>query len=350
MAADPTDSPARTADRVARYKALLAPGSGLREGLERIQHGRTGALVVLGYNRDVAGLFTGGFGIDVPFAPTSLRELAKMDGAILLSSDLSRILYAGVHLAASPEIPTVETGTRHGAADRFARQTGVPVVTVSASMSTIALFLEGERHPILPPGELMNRANQLLKTLGQYADRLRQLLATLTTAELHDQVTDRDVASVLQRWEMSRRLHVETSAAVRELGTDGRLLGLQLQELWPDLSGQIELLALDYTTVEGDPLDVTALAALSTHDVLNLDLVLRELRLAPDDMGGHGHRVLAQIPGLPSTVGPRLVAHFGTVQNLVAAPQHELQGIEGVGEQRAKAIREALLRLEEPGG
>ena len=108
--------------------ANVAPGTVLREGLERILRGRTGALIVLGHDRVVESISTGGFGLDVPFSATGVRELAKMDGAIILDKDANRILRAAVHLMPDPSIETDESGTRHRTADRVARQTGVPVI------------------------------------------------------------------------------------------------------------------------------------------------------------------------------------------------------------------------------
>ena len=90
--------------RLLENLALMAPGTPLRDGFERILRGRTGALVVLGQNRDITHICTGGFALDVPYSPTALRELAKMDGAIVLDWELdrqgrrttARILRAGV--------------------------------------------------------------------------------------------------------------------------------------------------------------------------------------------------------------------------------------------------------------
>ena len=138
----------RTEDQLRLRAALsaIAPGTPLRDGLERILRGRTGALLVLGQDRLVESISTGGFTLDVPFTATGLRELAKMDGAIILDRDVTRIHRAAVHLMPDPSIPTTESGTRHRTAERVARQTGIPVISVSASMHTIALYLGDVRH------------------------------------------------------------------------------------------------------------------------------------------------------------------------------------------------------------
>ena len=123
--------------------ARVAPGTPLRDSLERILRGRTGALIVLGYDKIVESLCTGGFPLDVEFSATRLRELCKMDGAVVLSTDGTRIVRAAVHLMPDPSIPTEESGTRHRTAERVAKQTGYPVISVSQSMHIIGLYVSG---------------------------------------------------------------------------------------------------------------------------------------------------------------------------------------------------------------
>src|SRR5699024_9194139 len=159
----------------------------LREGLDRILRGRTGALVVLGTNPTVESISTGGFPIDVPYSPTSLRELAKMDGAIIYDLERDRLLGAGVHPMPDADIPTDETGTRHRTADRVSVQTGLAVLSVSASMSTISLFIDGHRHLVEHTEEVLSRANQALQTLERYRERLRVLIHRLSTLEVEEQ-------------------------------------------------------------------------------------------------------------------------------------------------------------------
>ena len=211
--------------------ATMAPGTPLREGFERILRGRTGALIVLGNTREVQQLCTGGFLLDVPYTPTALRELAKMDGAIVLDTQRFRIVRAGVHLMPDPVLETIETGTRHRTADRVAQQTGVPVVTISASMSTISLYVGGQRRVVEHSEHILSRANQALQTLERYRGRLSELTNRLSALEVHDQVSVKDVALVAQQIEMVHRLQLELEGYVIELGTDGRLLSLQLFEL-----------------------------------------------------------------------------------------------------------------------
>ena len=129
---------------------LVAPGTQLREGLDRILQARMGALIVVGDGPDVLSVCSGGFLLDAEFTPQRLSELAKMDGAIILAADTSRVARANVHLVPDPNVPTSETGTRHRTAERVGRQLDVPVITVSEDMSLVTIHRRGEKHTLEP--------------------------------------------------------------------------------------------------------------------------------------------------------------------------------------------------------
>ena len=182
----------------------------------------------------------------MPFTATGLRELAKMDGAIIVDRDITRILKAAVHLMPDQSIPSEETGTRHRTADRVARQTGFPVISVSQSMQIIAAYVGETRHVLEEAGQILARANQALATLERYKLRLDEVSSTLSALEIEDLVTVRDVAVVAQRLEMVIRIAAEIEDYVLELGTDGRLLSLQLEELITGVDAERELVIRDY--------------------------------------------------------------------------------------------------------
>jgi diadenylate cyclase len=328
----------------------LAPGTPMRDGLERILRGRTGALVVLGDNEIITEISTGGFALDVPFTPTVLRELAKMDGAIVLDGPRERIVRAGVHLMPDRSIETSETGTRHRTAERVARQAGLPVVSVSASMATISLFLDDQRHVVEHSGLILSRAEQALQTLERYRGRLAQVIARLSSLEVQDSVTIRDVALVAQRLEMVRRLEEEIESYALELGTDGRLLTLQLSELAVDFARLPELLESDYRQHDDADFSLTHLRRLSTPQLVEPAVVARAMGFGPvvnldARVASRGFRQVAQISRLPAALGTRIIEHFGNLQALFGASIAELQAVEGVGESRAQVIRDGLLRL-----
>ncbi|HVE74782.1 MAG TPA: DNA integrity scanning diadenylate cyclase DisA [Mycobacteriales bacterium] len=337
----------------------VAPGTALRDGLERILRGNTGGLVVLGYDKAVEALCTGGFELDVDFSATRLRELAKMDGAVVVTEDLARIVRAGVQLVPDPNILTEETGTRHRTAERVAKQTGFPVVSVSQSMRIIALYIEGVRYVLDDSAAILSRANQALATLERYKLRLDEVAGTLSALEIEDLVTVRDVMAVSQRLEMVRRIAAEIEGYVVELGTDGRLLVLQLEELMAGVEGDRELIVRDYIVSGsgrrarrvGDAL--TNLDQVSAADLLDLSALAKAIgypagvEALETPVSPRGYRLLAKVPRLPGLVVDRLVEHFGGLQKLLAAGFDDLQAVEGVGETRARSVREGLSRLAE---
>lgn len=335
-------------ERLGRYQAQIAPGTPFREGLDRILAGRTGALIAIGDTEEVSQVSNGGFRLDVSFTPTGLRELSKMDGGLVVTSDLSRIVRAGVHFTPDSSIETVETGTRHASADRLAKQTNIPVVTVSASMSTIALYLEGQRHVVERTDVLLARANQALDALSRYNDRLDGVTSTLSSLEVADQVTARDVVLVAQRLELVRRLAGEVRGFIRQLGVDGRLLDLQLHEATDHLSDLAGHLRLDYSD-DAEVMAFDRLADLVDAEIVDLDRVAAALGFSglDDKLTARGVRQLLLIPRLPASLAPRLLDHFGGLQALFAASHSELREVDGVDEPRAILIRDGLVRLTE---
>lgn len=336
--------------------AAIAPGTPLHDGLERILRGRTGALIVMGHDKVVDSISTGGFNIDVPFTPTALRELAKMDGAIVIDGDATRIHTANVHLMPDNSIPSDETGTRHRTADRAAKQTGHPVISVSHSMQIIAVYVGETRYVLEDSGQILARANQAVATLERYKMRLDEVSSTLSALEIEDLVTVRDVAVVAQRLEMVRRIAAEIEGYIVELGTDGRLLTLQLEELVTGVAEEREIVVRDYQAgrrrKQAPETVLAALETLDPTDLVDIGHVAKALGLGgADHLDGavtpRGYRLLAKVPRLPSTVIDGLVAHFDTLQKLLSAGVEELQIVDGVGELRARSVRESLSRLAE---
>jgi diadenylate cyclase len=336
--------------------AAVAPGTPLREGLDRILQGSRGALVVIGDGPEVLAICSGGFLLDAEYTPQRLSELAKMDGAIILAPDSSRIARANVHLVPNPNVPTSETGTRHRTAERVARSIGVPVVSVSEDMKSIAVYYGDVKQPLEASTRLLNRANQALSTLERYKSRLDSVSGTLSALEVEDLVTVREVVTVLQRTEMVRRISEEIHDYIIELGTDGRLVRLQLEELMGGVEDDRRLVIKDYFHVEeGWNLNeaMEALAELGTEDLLDIKAVTSVLRLPVEasdmDMSlqPRGYRLLAKIPRLPESVVEHIVAHFGNLQKILRATVDDLDEVEGVGESRARAIKEGLSRLAE---
>ena len=335
--------------------ALVAPGTPLREGIDRILQSNMGALIVIGDGPDVLSICSGGFLLDAGFTPQRLSELAKMDGAIILAADGSRIARANVHLVPDPSIPTSETGTRHRTAERVARQIARPVVTVSEEMSMVSIHFQGSKKTLEPIPRVLARSDQALQILGRYKGRLDQVSGNLSALEVEDLVTARDVAEMMQRADMVRRIAAEIRGYVVELGTDGRLVELQLEELTSGVVDDLRLVCHDYFVESSDwELDAVLEGLAGLHDDAILDLreVLRVLHLPSDteldsSVSPRGHRLLAKIPRLPEAVASKIVDRFGSLTKLMRASIADLVEVEGVGEVRARAIKDGLARLAE---
>jgi len=338
--------------------ANVAPGTLLREGLDRILQGGKGALIVVGDGPEVLQICSGGFLLDAEFSPQRLAELAKMDGAIVLAPDASRIARANVHLVPDPAVPTSETGTRHRTAERVARLIDVPVLSVSEDMGVITLYRHDQKHTFETIARLFSRANQALSTLERYRARLDAVSAVLSTLELEDGVTGRDVVHVLQRLEMVRRIAEEIDGYVVELGADGRLVLLQLGELMGGVPDDRRAVLRDYVDASGGWIPEKALVALSVlpaDGLLDPKAVARAVRLGrqgedlDSPLQARGFRLLSRAPRLSEAVVTRLVDRFGSLQKLLQASVADLCCVDGVGELRAATIRDSLDRLVESG-
>ncbi len=337
--------------------ARVAPGTPLRAGVERVVRAKMGALVVVGDGPEVLAICSGGFPLDLPFTPQRLSELAKMDGAIILSSDGERIARANVHLLPDPSFPTSETGTRHRTAERVARSLEVPVISISEEMAVIQVYVGAARHQVQEVGRLLDRANQALQTLERYSTRLDDAVGELTTLELEDLVTLRDVGVVLQRSEMVHRISDEIETAIIELGLDARLLRLQFDELYGDTDDDLSLVVGDYVPADRSVHAVLdQLAALDDDQLLDLRLAASCLGL-PHEKGTQldlnqglsprGARLLGRVPRLPQPVALAVAEHFGDLSKILRATVPNLMEVEGVSAERAQAIKDALSRLTE---
>jgi diadenylate cyclase len=336
--------------------AMVAPGTALRDGLERIVRGNTGALIVLGFDPGVRDICSGGFELDTEFSATRLRELAKMDGAVVLDQDGRRVLRAAVQLVPDPRLPTQESGTRHRTAERVARQTGYPVISVSKSMRTIAIFTGSDRYVLEDSAALLTRAHQALATLERYKRRLDDAASALSALEIEDRVTISDIAIVAQRLEMARRVTDEIGGYLVELGTDGGLLGLQLEELTAGTARERDLLLRDYASDPRMAADAgvaaAALAALGADELLDLAAVAAAVGLSATEglgqqVSSRGYRLLGQVPRLPQAIADELIDHFGGLQKLLSASAQDLRRVTGVDPALATSVREGLSRLAE---
>jgi diadenylate cyclase len=335
---------------------MAAPGTPLREGIDNIVLSKTGGLIVIGDPEEISFLLSGGITIDVEYSPALLYQVAKMDGAIILNKDATRIGWANVQLMPDPTILSSETGTRHRTAERVSKQTPALVVAISERRDVVSLYLGGMKYILEDIPAVLTKANQGLATLDKYRARLDQVSARLTALEFEGGVTLWDALSALQRAELMTRMAVEVERYIVELGTEGRLIEMQLEETMVGVAADRAALVRDYATDDSEhglEERQAELAELSHQDLLDFGRLAellgydRKLNTLDFAVAPRGYRVLGRIPRLPKLVVQKIVHEFGGLEEILSASDGDLEAVEGVGAQRAKDIREGVRRLQE---
>jgi diadenylate cyclase len=339
-----------------RALEMVAPGTSLREGLEDILNAGTGGLLAIGDPEELSFLFSGGIKLDIDYSPAMLYQVAKMDGAIILNANATKISMANVQLMPDPTILTQETGTRHRTAERVSKQIEAIVIAISQRREVISVYVDGVKYILEDIPVVLAKANQALATLEKYRTRLDQVSTRLTALEFEGGVTLHDVLTVLQRSEMVTRMAVEIERYIVELGSEGRLIEMQLEETIVGTATEKAALVHDYLAHYSEEAFTTAMEQISRlahQDLLDFGRLAellaydRKLNTLDYPVSPRGYRILGRIPRLPKLVVAQIVGEFGGLDELLAATDAELEMIEGVGEIRAKEIREGLRRLQE---
>ena len=340
-------------DRLLRVLRSVAPGRPLREGLENVLRAKNGGLIVLGENPEVLEITEGGFVINADFSPSNLYELAKMDGAIILSKDAKKILAANTQMIPDQNIPSSETGIRHRTAERVARQTGALVIAISQRRGIITIYKGTLRYVLRDLGVILTKANQAVQTLEKYRSVLDKFLVALSVMEFQETVTLFDVAKAIQRVEMVLRVVKEIERYTTELGVEGRLITMQVEELVSNVEEEGLLIIQDYATTLADKTPAAILGVIGSwpaEDFLDLSLLARALgypgsaSILDQHVVPRGYRILQKVPRLPLPVIDNLVKTFGALNKILLATIEELDEVEGIGEVRARSIKEGLSR------
>ncbi|MBS4535023.1 DNA integrity scanning diadenylate cyclase DisA [Clostridium sp. D2Q-14] len=335
---------------------MVSPGTVLREALENIVRAKTGALIVVADSKEVMETVDGGFNINSEFIPAYLYELAKMDGAIILNHNCTRILYANTQLIPRFDIDSKETGTRHRTAERVAKQTNELVISISERRNIITLYKGEHKYVIREISNILNKANQAIQTLEKYKVVLNQTIINLSALEFEDLVTIADVTKVLQRTEMVRRIAVEIEKYILELGNEGRLISMQLEELTNNVEEDGLYVIMDYERREEEYSfeDIRKeIKQLSSEELLepqNISYILGygyDINSLEQGICPRGYRILSRIPRLPSNVLENLISNFETFQEILKASTRDLDKVEGIGEVRARTIKDGLRRFQE---
>jgi diadenylate cyclase len=347
---------ARLDPRLLQSLDMVAPGTPLREGIDNIIHARTGGLILIAEPEDVSYLFSGGIRLDIDYTPALLYQVAKMDGAIVLDPPATKIHWANVQLMPDPTILSMETGTRHRTAERVSKQTKALVIAISQRRDVVSLYVEGLKYILQEIPQVLSKANQGLATLEKYRSRLDQVSARLTGLELLGGCTLHDVLSTVQRAELVSRMGAEVERYIIELGTEGRLIEMQLEETVVGVMGERVALVRDYSLVDSDERVESILQELATvphQELLDFgrlaELLGYDRKTSTFDVtvSPRGYRALSRIPRLPRLVVHEVVQTFGDLDAIVNATEDELAAIDGVGPARAREIREGLRSLQE---
>jgi diadenylate cyclase len=338
----------------------VAPGTLLREGLENVLRAKTGGLIVVGVNNELMKIVDGGFAIDCECTPSHLYELSKMDGAIILSDDATRILYANTQLLPDNSIVSDETGIRHRTADRVAKQTGRLVISVSQRRNIITLYKGNLHYELSEIGVILTKATQAIRTLERYKSVLAQQLSELGMLEFEDIVTMSEVVQVIQKFDIVLRISDEIESYIIELGSEGRLVKMQLDDLMKNVEDEARRVLRDYQRTNKQELELKDMFSFhkktsekGTDDYIDSNRILKLLgysnygNMLDENLTPRGYRMLHRIPRLRATVINKLVEHFERLPHIVAASKEELDEVDGVGAGLARTIREGLQRLQE---
>ena len=341
-------------DDIIEVLKMISPGTEIRKGLDNILKAKTGALIVIGDSKEVLDIVDGGFNINEEYTPSRLYELAKMDGAIVLSSDLKKILFANAQLIPDSKIDTNETGTRHRTAERTAKQTKQLVISISQRRSVITIYMGNDKYVMEDTSKVLGRANQALQTAEKYKKVYDREIDTLNEYEFNDIVTLENVITVIQRAEMVMKMIDEVQRQIYELGEEGRLVEMQLEELIGDLEKEELLVIKDYVSKKKSPDKIL-------DQIINLDLssLLNPMAIAKilgyenfenfDEVGVYtkGYRLLNKVPKMPSNIVENLVKSFKSFQHILIADIPALDEVDGIGEIRARTIKRSLQRMQE---
>ena len=342
-------------DKILEILKLVAPGTELREGLENILKAKTGALIVVSDSEDILKIADGGFKIDEEFTSTNIYELAKMDGAIILSSDLKRIIRANVQLNPDFSISTRETGTRHKTAERVAKQSGELVISISERRGIITLFKGNFRYVINDTQSVLMRANQTLQALEKYKTVFDNMLSILSEHEFDDIVTLDTVINCIYRSETIMRMETDVKRSIIELGDEGRIVNMQLEELMANVEDEEKLIIQDYN-INKEISTQSILDEIRKIDKKNLIVSEKIVKLLGYEVSSDildtnvspkGYRILSKVPKMPSSIIEKTVEAFGSLQHICSASIDELDDVEGIGEIRARIINQSLKRLQE---
>ncbi|MEI6856525.1 DNA integrity scanning diadenylate cyclase DisA [Psychrilyobacter sp.] len=333
----------------------VTPGTVFREGLDNILDAGTGALVVLDANDTLGDLIDGGFELNCRFTPQRLHELSKMDGAIILDGTASKIKYANVHLQPGKLFKTNESGTRHRTAQRVARQTDNLVIAISERRNRITLYKGDFRYKVKNLADIMIEASQAMKTFERYKHVLDRALQNITLLEFDRMVTLSEVVTVLQRFEMLIRIRAEVEHSIIELGSEGKFLEIQLEELFKGVLKEEENFIRDYINLGEDEfgsaqvkerlLGLGDLELLETENIAGALGYGRSAATFDMELDTKGYRILNKITRITRKDTEKIISKYAILSKILELTEEELVEMRGISMFKARSIKNGIKRL-----
>ncbi len=319
----------------------IAPGTSLRTAIEGVQKANTGGLIVV-YNDFVQNMFEGGFKINSRFTPQRIIELGKMDGAIIISKDLKKILYANVLLTPDHSIPSDETGTRHKAAERTAKQAGTMVIAVSQRRDEIALFYNKLKYVIRDTNDIIRRATAILQIVEKHKDIFDRNRMELDKEEFKKIPRLIKAISLIQRGMIILNTSESLKSYIIELGAEGTIVKLRLKELLHKVEREIDETIKDYSRL-GLPKSKKILSILTYDELLETDNLKQCLGVSEDSILPKGYRILDK-EGMTEVDIEILVKNFKNLNSILEVDRASLTPLFG---ERADEIFEMIEHVRE---
>ena len=341
-----------TAERIEQAILTTAPGTAVRRALDMIIAGHLGALICVGDTDAVLAAGNDGFPLNISFTANRLFELSKMDGAIVVDRDLTQILRANFHLNPDPSLPTSETGMRHRTAARMSLLTNALVISVSERRQVVNLYINGKSHQLRAVPEIMTSASQLITTLQTTRQSLDRGLLRLTTLELDNYVTLGDVTGILNYFETLMTAADELDKCIDQLGSEGRTVEMQREQLVGDMEEEYLLLIRDYArdsseehaqaireNLHGtDPANLRSpkcVAKALGYDDLREDSVMVPL----------GLRTLSRVSVVREGMADKIVDEYGNLRELMDDIEQNPSRLDVIGVKNPSILADSLYRM-----
>ena len=324
---------------------MVSPGTLLRTVIDDVVRSGLGAMIVLDTKElNAKNIIEGGFRINSRLTTQKLFELCKMDGAVVISQDFKRILYANTLMTPDSSIHSTETGTRHKAAERTAKQAHTFVIAVSERKKKTTLYYSQSRYHLKSTDELMRNLSSTLQVLEKQREMLNEQLNNLNILEMSELVSISDVCKVIQRTEMILKISESIKRNFTELGKEGNIMHMRYRELIRGVEKTESEIIRDYATLSLKR-SKTLLSNLTFEGLLDTKSIARLILEKPteESISPKGFRFLTHLT-LSEKENSLIVKQFKNLENILKADSSEL---ESILKNRASTIKEEIRNLRE---